>query len=39
MLVRRNHFYQPVFKRDRMGLLLVTKRWIIATRQYALCWA
>lgn len=35
MLIRRNIYDRPIFRRDKLGLLVITRRWIIATRIYA----
>lgn len=39
MLIRSNPCYRPTFIRDRRGLLIVTRRFILATGTYALAWS
>ena len=39
MLIRRNwHREAPKFIRSRLGLLIITKRWVFATKTYAYVW-
>lgn len=35
LLIRPNVFDRPIFKIDRLGFLLVTPKWVFATRLYA----
>lgn len=39
MLIRTNPCYRPQVRWDATGLLLITRRWIVATRIYARCWS
>lgn len=39
MLLRSNPCYPPQFALNRRGLLIVSRRWIFATRSYAHCWS
>lgn len=38
MLIRSNPCYPPMLQRDKRGLLIVTRRFIIATGMFARCW-
>jgi hypothetical protein len=39
MLIRSNpNLYRPGLTRDHRGLLLITRRWIIATGMFARCY-
>lgn len=39
MLIRSNPCYRPTFAYDRRGLLLITRRFILATGSRATGWA
>jgi hypothetical protein len=40
MLIRSNPYsvYRPGFQMDSRGVLIVTRKWIVATRLYAIVW-
>jgi hypothetical protein len=38
MLIRLNPCYSPTFRRDRLGTLIITRRFIFATGRYAFSW-
>ncbi len=39
MLIRRNRFYRPIFRCNERGILIVTRKWVIAAGTYAFSYA